>query len=411
MMKIGEFSARFNTSESRVRYYISLGLIIPQKQNSQYAFSAQCMEDMEFIRGLTALQFSLSDIHKIISIRRFFGQYGGETKSYRTLLENKLAEMTKNYDEIKKNIKVLKNMISELELQKQVRMKTGVPISFIPMLYCPICGKKLNLRNADIYESYVMNADMYCPCGYHAGICNGVVIGTNCATANDLSWDNFELFAEALTPEYVTKIEKAHQWLFGRMEAGDMDGKVVLDTNIWAGLFFGKHLEILKDLRYIVGSHSVNKLYQIKNYFDSFQQQFDILYIADSAYQFPICKSSVDIYIDNLASYNYLLLNNAYITEVIDPYLSGSARIFGMFFSHESSSRTMRKMLEIYPVVSDKSILQIENLAANLQDKGFELTLNPNPDTTTSPDIFFEYQTQGDRLTFNTFEAVRSNRD
>lgn len=51
-MKIGTLAKKFNVSIDTIRYYISIGLLIPEKNGVQFDFSAKEQEILEFIQHL-----------------------------------------------------------------------------------------------------------------------------------------------------------------------------------------------------------------------------------------------------------------------------------------------------------------------------------------------------------------------
>lgn len=69
-MKIGMFAREFHLPQHTIRYYVKLGLLIPEVRNHQYNFNEDCRADMKLIEGLKAMEFSLKEIHKILSLRR-----------------------------------------------------------------------------------------------------------------------------------------------------------------------------------------------------------------------------------------------------------------------------------------------------------------------------------------------------
>lgn len=69
-LRIGAFSRKFQVSPSTVRYYVQLGLIIPDVQNNQHLFHQECLRDMEQVMKLKRMRFSLEEIHELITLNR-----------------------------------------------------------------------------------------------------------------------------------------------------------------------------------------------------------------------------------------------------------------------------------------------------------------------------------------------------
>lgn len=71
-LRIGAFCKKFGVSASTVRYYIHYGILIPETRNGQFLFSKSCVQDMAQIMELKELQFSLEEIHSLLTLRRKF---------------------------------------------------------------------------------------------------------------------------------------------------------------------------------------------------------------------------------------------------------------------------------------------------------------------------------------------------
>ena len=69
-MKIGEFSDLFGLAPETVRYYVNKGLLVPVSKNERYDFDNVDVDDMRLLMKLKSFRFSLSEIHRIMSLRR-----------------------------------------------------------------------------------------------------------------------------------------------------------------------------------------------------------------------------------------------------------------------------------------------------------------------------------------------------
>lgn len=72
MLRIGAFAKQFNVPASTIRYYIQRGILVPEVQNSQYLFSESCVQDMKQVLEFKEMQFSLEDIHALLTQKRKF---------------------------------------------------------------------------------------------------------------------------------------------------------------------------------------------------------------------------------------------------------------------------------------------------------------------------------------------------
>lgn len=70
-MKIGELEARSGASRHTLRYYEQIGLISPQRQTNKYrVYTAQTLQDLDFIQRAQSMGFSLGEIGEILDAQR-----------------------------------------------------------------------------------------------------------------------------------------------------------------------------------------------------------------------------------------------------------------------------------------------------------------------------------------------------
>lgn len=70
-MRIGELETRSGASRHTLRYYEKIGLISPSRRTNNYrAYTAQTLQDVEFIQHAQSMGFSLSEIGDILRARR-----------------------------------------------------------------------------------------------------------------------------------------------------------------------------------------------------------------------------------------------------------------------------------------------------------------------------------------------------
>lgn len=70
-MRIGELEVRSGASRHTLRYYEKIGLISPSRRSNNYRFyTAQTLQDVEFIQHAQSMGFSLGEIGEILGARR-----------------------------------------------------------------------------------------------------------------------------------------------------------------------------------------------------------------------------------------------------------------------------------------------------------------------------------------------------
>ena len=69
-MRIGKVSQIYHISVDNLYYYINYGLLVPPRPKGQYVFDQATIKDLEWILELKELDFSLREIHRLLSLRR-----------------------------------------------------------------------------------------------------------------------------------------------------------------------------------------------------------------------------------------------------------------------------------------------------------------------------------------------------
>ncbi|WP_040536878.1 MerR family transcriptional regulator [Schleiferilactobacillus shenzhenensis] len=118
-MQLAEFVAMNQTTRDTVRHYIDLGLLTPQKQGKNYAFTAADTADFAEIVELKEMGFSLAAIQSIKE--RHDTQCGTPTQwqANRELVEDELATIEKELQ----TLMVRKTKLTALRKQLDGRLQ------------------------------------------------------------------------------------------------------------------------------------------------------------------------------------------------------------------------------------------------------------------------------------------------
>ena len=100
LIKIGEVAKQTDVGISTIRYYESLGLIVPVERNDNgyRYYDEESVERLQFIRKAQSLQFSLAEIHQVLGVRA----HGSPVcPLVRDLLKQKIANLAEQIDRMK----------------------------------------------------------------------------------------------------------------------------------------------------------------------------------------------------------------------------------------------------------------------------------------------------------------------
>ncbi|AFY92812.1 heavy metal-responsive transcriptional regulator [Chamaesiphon minutus] len=107
LLKIGEVAKQTDVEVGTIRYYESLGLLIPieRSDNGYRYYDDEAIERLKFIKKAQSLRFSLAEIHQVLGVRSSGSPACPIVKG---LLKQKIAGL-------EQQIELMKEMKQELE--------------------------------------------------------------------------------------------------------------------------------------------------------------------------------------------------------------------------------------------------------------------------------------------------------
>lgn len=351
-MKIGAFAKKFNVSIDTVRYYIKIGLLVPNRINKQYQMNQKCEDDMYFIMQLKNLLFSLEEIHKVLSIKRLINSTDNyDIAFFEDQLVSKEKELIKERDKMTIAIKLIQEMLhSNYPETKQSNFHSGVPVMFIPLLSCPMCNNTFQIENASMHGSHLFKGTLICiVCGYKSSIDEGILI-TEDVTASPYAYSPYEIDIEKWGLSFVSSLEKAKFWALSELRKYDLEKKVIIETNVEILMFLPEHLASLsKDAHYIFTSYSLEILKTLKNRIEKSNPDLNVLYIVNSDMVLPLKNKSIDFFIDSLSLNQFSLLYNESPMNIMKKYLSKDTKIIGTYIHYQPSAKSLKNIQTHYP--------------------------------------------------------------
>ena len=267
-MKIGELAKRSGITVNAVRYYINLGLLVPKVKNKQYVFNHEDLEDLNTILKLKKLLFPLSDIHKILSLKRVTNLTDrGDIKDYLNFFVRQKEDLQLQRNELDNAINGIKQEMANIQnVIDDNYNKSGVPISMLSLIYCPHCQKQLNLKDAYIENQYILSGEFFCDCGYTAKIKEGILI-TNGGLISNYDYPDLERsFYINIPASFITLLQKSYNWLLERIDKSKKPCNIVYEDHMNAYFFLYRHIELMDpnclSISYLINTYEIVKMYK-----------------------------------------------------------------------------------------------------------------------------------------------------
>ena len=351
-MRIGEVVKKYGITKDTIHYYISYGLLVPPKKGTQYDFDNTAIKDLENILELKELSFSLSEIHKILSLTRISGMKNrSDIEELIKLYSSKKDECELELDIYKSRIKSLTSKIVDLRFKNEEHtQQNGLPLSMLEYICCPLCGKGLSVTNATINNQSIDNGILKCECGYMAKIESGILITPNAPKSlYDKPDADRELYKD-LPPNMITLFQKSYNKMLDYLNKYPNDNQVIMETYINAYFFMHNHIEYLNpNCKYIVIDKYRETIEMYKNLMAESGCNLDILFIADDSNNYPLKKNLVDINIDFFAANEHQFYKHSFLLEKILPYMKDESMFIGTYFYFGKGNRSMKNLLSTYP--------------------------------------------------------------
>lgn len=411
-MKIGELTKKYGVSSQTIRYYVKMGLLIPETKEKQYVFNEQSCEDLELILHLKKFDLSLADIHRILSLNRISHFVSQEdTDIYRAILQNQLAGIEREEHRLQAIAADIREELrqvleSALASMTQARVSRGISLRFLPYLYCPRCNVPLNLTDMQVSQLEVQSAQLRCDCGYSARIDHGILYSDQGHASPDEVIDVERRFYRDSPPPVVNLHQKSYNWITKKIQSMELTDKIVIEPliNTCCYLFTNIHRLNSKALYIITDKHAA-PIEHYKSLFERMGLDADILFIVDASHKYPLKQGCVDLCIDDTSTVEYAAYESGSLFDHLLPYLHTDAHWIGVFHYFDPRSKSFQIFTEKFP--------QAQSVCYNLPEFNRYMRSNPlrlldeqiigSVDQSGEGIVTFSFHVSGDPLSWYTF--------
>ncbi len=337
-MRIGEFASKLNITQDAVRHYMDLGLLIPQKNGGQYFFEQDDREDMEKIMKLKQLNFSLTEILKVLSYKRMTGM---DSEEYRTLYLSLLEEKKNKIDaEVQKHLEVRSKLRGNIDLiksrEKRELKRLGFPIAALTLLACPQCRSPLHISDGTIEKNMIFEASIQCDCGYHAIIEDGIYVDPKAVRKKvypeGSKLPTREEFLAAASTKYINLRYKAIDMVIETIQKENRNPRYILEIDPCISLFLMQYIKYLhKDTTYILNNSDLEKLNFTKKEIEANYDHKSFVFFCCDIQGLPLARNSLDIIVDFLMTKAYAQSEQEFVIHQVFPLLQKSGLLAGVY--------------------------------------------------------------------------------
>lgn len=303
-MRIGEFSERHGVTQDTVRYYLDKGLLVAEKSGGQYRFREADRIDLEKIIELKQLDFSLTEIQKILTFQRLSGPDSDVSRNlYLSFLEEKKKEVAKELSKYNKMNDFLKNKIHDINSEAvKTRQELGFPMAALGILACPHCQSSLDISEGIIEKNMVMQAEIQCQCGYHALIKDGIYIDETAVRArlvNGKRMPTKEEYLNIASHTYVNFLYKGMTFLIDYINKYGKSPRYIMEMGTCVGFFLLQYIKYLpKNTTYIMVEHDLERVRQFKKNLEKYHEHKNFIFLCCNLQEVPLTQTTIDIAIN-----------------------------------------------------------------------------------------------------------------
>lgn len=331
-MRIGEFSRRNNVTQDAIRHYIDLGLLVVEKHGSHYFFTEGNNSELQDILMLKELDFSLNEIQSILCFNRLEGQRSNDFRSFLlSLLERNRERVSQKLQKFVEVEQILKRKIEELNVEEGDRSKMmGFPLSSLALLRCPACRNPLQVGGGSIEHHMLLQAEVFCDCGYKAVVEDGIFIDRR-AVRKRLMPTKKE-FVESASPQYINLVYNGTTTLIEQVQAHTGPIEYMLELDSCVGRFLMQYIEHLReDTTYILLSTDLERLTALKHNLEQEYGDRHFIFLCCDLTLLPLAQGAIDCIVSQGMIPKSEYTGNEFLPALVSPLLKSQGLFTGAF--------------------------------------------------------------------------------
>ncbi|QUI25178.1 MerR family transcriptional regulator [Vallitalea pronyensis] len=307
-MYIGEFSKKLGVSADTVRYYINIGLLLPQKRNHKYYFLEDNIDVMKEILRYKRLNFTLDEIGQLLHIKNaFFNINQANQKYVLDLLMDKQQVIKEEIHQLESCYNSLQEKIDKVKQVDVTEVNSiGIPVNFIHNLVCPHCGKSWDTIEKD-KTPYIHHGALQCSCGYAMQIKDGIIITQPLEDVTEENHTNIIDNMQQHLGDYYQNQDSGYHKIMNQMQIVTNQcllehikhKKVIVSMGISPYKILKNIVENLdQDAYYIILDHRYHYLKYIKQHIDVMEHRHHVIFIYGDREKLPLKHHIADLMID-----------------------------------------------------------------------------------------------------------------
>lgn len=328
-MKIGAFSEITDIPVVTIRYYMSLGLLVPKKINHNWEFEDDEVKTANQILRFKKCGFSLEEIAFLL---KPLSDEANSLQIRDEIFQNAKNRIITKRKELEGALNLLEESIGKYEKVIPGEVFHGIPLSLFGLLECPYCSEPLEWTQVTVKSHKISSGEGICSCGFKAKVKDGILVAGNSENPIIKPVDTKIMTLRNRSPKDTSYIESFNQWLMQRLEKKNLNRKVIFEDVLNTYCFLNRALPSLRSRALYILCDTDMEV--VKYYADSIYQacpDAQVMFIVDDGIHHPLKKGCLDIVIDYAASEVYQKFGYPSASGCLMDYVHKGTVILGRF--------------------------------------------------------------------------------
>lgn len=331
ILKIGDFSKKYNVSIDTVRYYIEQQLLLTLKSGCQYSFSQEDCRDMDEIIELKGLGLTINEIQSILSYKRLTSNRTKEYREYlRDILESKKDEFRIEQRKINNTLSFIENKINQLKVDEDKKKALGFPLTMLNYFRCPECYNTLVLLEGTIDSNMVIDGILSCECSYKLKIDEGIVVDRDAIRYKNMPTK--KEYYDNTSSKFINFLYNSMNILMKMINSNTINKKYIIEFGTCCGFFMLQYLTYIpKETTYILVDHDIDKITELKNNLELNYSHNNFVFLCCDISKLPLSHGFIDLIIDCFSAEIHKESDGKALANIMMPLLKVEGYIGGIY--------------------------------------------------------------------------------
>ncbi|MCR3921178.1 MAG: hypothetical protein NUK65_01515, partial [Firmicutes bacterium] len=251
--------------------------------------------------------------------------------------------------------------------------KLGVPMGSLSILACPLCKNSLHVSNGVIEDNQIVDADIYCACGYHSTIQDGIYVDEAALREKKLNGEKMptkEEYMEKASNSFINFMYKGITTLIEQINNYGKETTYIMELNNCVGFFLLQYIRFLpRKSTYILIDYDKERIKQLKIDLEMHYEHDNFIFLCCDIHRLPIARASINVMADFWMTKSYAESTGEFLPDRVLPLLKEDGLFVASFQGIEKNVSSNNKFMSANYLKPDVIVNKLS--AHNLKEVNF----------------------------------------